>query len=535
MSIIGQAGSRITTLVSAVCNVNNNNSHGQNHHHHHPTTYHRNKACRSNIHMEKLIKETKQVLYKMTSEDQRDQSLVMIDALQRLGIDYHFHDEIQSILSNHDAFKEFKNNKDGSFKKELIVDIKGLMGLYEASQLNMGWEDSVLDEAEEFSSRFLKSWMPNLYDHREVRLVENTLKYPYHKSLARFMANDFLKDFNGFKGSWENIVTELARLDSDMIQTLHQKEVVQVSKWWNDKGLARELNFARDQPAKWYLWSMAAITDPKFSEERVELTKAISFIYLIDDIFDVYGSLDQLTLFAKAIERWDFRMVEQLPECMKICFRALDEVTNEFSKKVMNQRGFNPVHIIRKSWSSLCNAFLIESRWFASGNLPNAEDYLKNGIISSGMPLTLLHMFFLLETNINSTMAANDMLNDSPLIFSSISTILRLSDDLGCNKDENQDGEDGSYVDCIMKDQKGCSEEMVRNRVMMMISDEWKRINRECLIYSQHFSPIFMKSCVNFARMIDNYYFLIAENTPYDLIWDKLWYSMFLLKISFFR
>ncbi|XP_047308926.1 (3S,6E)-nerolidol synthase 1-like [Impatiens glandulifera] len=537
MLIIGQSGSQITTLVSAVCNVNNNNSHGQNNHHH-PTTDHRNKRCRSNLHMEKLIKETKQVLDKMTSEHHRDQSLLMIDALQRLGIDYHFHDEIQSILSNrhyvdfnlhggsyteyslyhastrfrllrqqgfnvssYDAFKKFKNNKDGSFKKELILDIKGLMGLYEASQMNMGSEDLVLDEAEEFSARFLNASMSSLYDHREIRLVGNTLKHPYHKSLSRFMANDFLKDFNGFNGSWENMVKELARLDFDMIQTLHQKEVFQVSKWWNDKGLAKELKFARDEPAKWYLWSMATITNPKFSDQRVELTKAVSFIYLIDDIFDVYGSLDQLTLFAKAIERWDFRMVEQLPECMKICFRALDDVTNEFSCKVFNQKGFNPVDILRKAWSNLCNAFLVESRWFASGNLPNAENYLKNGIISSGVPLALLHLFFLLETDINSTMAANNLLNDCPLIFS-ISTILRLSDDLGSNKDENQTGEDGSYVDCFMKDRNGCSVEMARNNVMRMISDEWKRINRECLISSKRFSPIFTKSCVNFARMV---------------------------------
>ena len=68
--------------------------------------------------------------------------------------------------------------------------------------------------------------------------------------------------------------------------------------------MAKELKFARDQPLKWYMWPMAALTDPSLSEQRVELTKPISFIYLIDDIFDVYGSLEELTLFTEAVNRY---------------------------------------------------------------------------------------------------------------------------------------------------------------------------------------------------------------------------------------
>ena len=83
-------------------------------------------------------------------------------------------------------------------------------------------------------------------------------------------------------------------------------------------------------------------------------------------------------------------------------------------------------------WASLCNAFLVEAKWFTSGHLPKAEEYLKNGIISSGVHVVLAHMFFLLGDGI--TPESVDLVDDHPGISSSIATILRLSDDLGSAK-----------------------------------------------------------------------------------------------------
>lgn len=68
-------------------------------------------------------------------------------------------------------------------------------------------------------------------------------------------------------------------------------------------GLTKELKLVRDQPLKWYMGPMAALTDPTMSEQRIDLTKAISLIYVIDDIFDLYGTLDELTLFTDAVKR----------------------------------------------------------------------------------------------------------------------------------------------------------------------------------------------------------------------------------------
>lgn len=74
-------------------------------------------------------------------------------------------------------------------------------------------------------------------------------------------------------------------------------------RWWNALGLAQELKMARDQPLKWFTWSMCMLTDRSLSDERIELTKPISLIYVVDDIFDIYGTIDELTLFTEAVNR----------------------------------------------------------------------------------------------------------------------------------------------------------------------------------------------------------------------------------------
>ncbi|CAL5384418.1 unnamed protein product [Camellia sinensis] len=481
---------------------------------------------------EEQLEEVRSVLRKVREEEDSLKRLVMIDALQRLGIDYHFREDIEAVLhsqymksSSHsftyqhedlyevstrfrllrqqghnvptDVFDKFKD-KDGRFKTELSEDIRGLMGLYEASQLSIEGED-ILDQAADFSAQQLNGWLTRLDNHHQAKVISNTLGHPQHKSLAKFMAKNFLSDYNGPNA---NVLQELAKMDFNMSPSMYQKEMLQVSKlevWWKSTGLGNELKYARNQPLKWYLWSMATLTDPSLSEQRVELTKPISLVYIIDDIFDVYGTLEQLILFTEAVNRWELAAVNELPGYMKICFKVLQDSTNEIAYGVHKKYGWNPIDSLRRTWAILCNAFLEEAKWFASGQLPKAEEYLKNGIVSSGVPAVLVHMFFLLGHGMNKESV--DFTIDNPDIITSTATILRLWDDLGSAKDENQDGHDGSYVDCYMKENEGSTAETARKQVVDMISDAWKRLNRECLSPNR-FSANFTKGCLNTARMV---------------------------------
>lgn len=49
---------------------------------------------------------------------------------------------------------------------------------------------------------------------------------------------------------------------------------------------------------------MEILQDPTLTEQRLDLTKPISLVYVIDDIFDVYGELEELIIFTQVVERY---------------------------------------------------------------------------------------------------------------------------------------------------------------------------------------------------------------------------------------
>ncbi|KAK1385150.1 Nerolidol synthesis [Heracleum sosnowskyi] len=467
------------------------------------------------------------VKHELMAKNVGRESLIIVDVVQRLGIDYAFKEEIVQVLQREymamdklakikdlyfvslcfrlfrqhhyyvsaDTFDNFVNIKR---KLELMGESnEALMSLFEASQLRMEGED-VLDEAEFFSRQLLEERLKFL-DHDQAITIRNTLAHPHHKSFARITEKHLITNVINGKAGYAKALQELAVLDIAVRRTMHEKELCAFSRWWNDLGLAQELKLVRDQPLKWYMSTTALLTDPSFYEERIELAKSISLIYIIDDIFDLYGTISELTLFTEAVNRWDIEATEQLPDYMQKCFSSLHKITTEIGYKIYKKHGLDPIAYLKIAWTKLCNAFLEESKWFASGHLPKAEEYLNNGIISSGVHVVLVHLFFLIGDG--STKEKAELMISNPSILSYPAAILRLWDDLGSAKDENQKGHDGSYIACYMKEHQEASVETARKHVQNMISDTWKCLNKESLSPNPY-SKTFINGCLNLVRMV---------------------------------
>ena len=45
---------------------------------------------------------------------------------------------------------------------------------------------------------------------------------------------------------------------------------------------------------EYFLWTVGTASDPQFGNVRRVLTKINAFISIVDDVYDVYGNLDEL-------------------------------------------------------------------------------------------------------------------------------------------------------------------------------------------------------------------------------------------------
>ncbi|OAY72178.1 Alpha-terpineol synthase, chloroplastic, partial [Ananas comosus] len=301
-----------------------------------------------------------------------DDKLELIDAIQQLGIGYHFEKEIKHALDSmfsklddlrmetkdnayiiallfrllrghgfivsQDIFDQFKDEK-GSFKSNLSNQIKSLLSLYEASYLAVEGEDT-LNEARDFTIRHLNNFLLDSSDDNcKLRdYVARALEQPLHWRMERLHTRWFIDEYEKEEEMRPHLL-EFAKLDFNAVQNTYKRELKEVSRWWFNLGLWEKLPFSRDRLMENYLFTVGWAFEPKLSTLRLAHTKANSFVTAIDDVYDVYGSLGELQLFTEAVDRWNALDIEQLPEYMRICFLALFNATNDIAYEVMKEKG----------------------------------------------------------------------------------------------------------------------------------------------------------------------------------------------------
>ncbi|KAK2639398.1 hypothetical protein Ddye_027193 [Dipteronia dyeriana] len=478
-----------------------------------------------------------------TTSDEISKKLRLIDAIQRLGVAYHFEREIgdalEAIYNGYDdddnnlhtaalrfrllrqqgysvpcdVFEKFKDDQ-GKFKASLLDDVAGMLCLYEAAYLGIPEED-ILDEAIAFTTSHLGLMVTDDQvishddddDHHHHQLVEeinHAMNRPIRKGLPRLEARYYINIYSGDE-SHNQILLNFAKIDFNILQVQHQKELSSITEWWKILDFATKLPYARDRVVECYFWIMGMCSEPQYSFTRITLTKITAMTSILDDTYDAFGTYEELELLTDAIQRWDIGVMDGLPEYMKYLYRALvgvyREAEEEMISKELGRSYYMPyaIEVMKRQ----VQAYFVEAKWCKDGYVPKVEEYMQNSLVSSAYPMIATTCFLLMGDIANQQ--AFDWISNYPNIIKASAIIGRLMNDIVSHEFEHKREHVATSVECYMKQHRISKEEVIK-LFRKEISDAWKDINQECLKPTAAV-PIPILVCIlNLSRVADLVY-----------------------------
>ncbi|KAJ4724631.1 Terpene synthase [Melia azedarach] len=483
---------------------------------------------------EELKEEVKEMLSAASSADDPIKEVTLINSLCRLGVSYHFETQIEQRLhhifesrpdlaaeNDYDlytvalifrifrqhgfkmscgVFNKFKES-DGKFKESLIGDVRGMLSLYEATQLRVHEED-VLEEALTFTMSHLKK-ISLASDTRPqlVKYIMEGLEQPFHTGVPRLEAIKYLS-FYEHEECRNDTLLKFSKLDFNRVQLLHKQELGYLTRWWKDLNFASIYFYMRDRLVEIYLWSITQHYEPSYSRARLIFTKITMILVAVDDTYDAYGLLDELRCFTNAVQQWDINAICQLPDYLKPLYRSLLNLFEELNNEMTEEGRSFSISFTKEAVKELVRAYFVEAQWFHDGFVPSFDERMSNALISGHCVLGPAATFIGIReiAGIN----AFEWLKSRPKVIISSFTILRLIADFVSHEDEQKRGHVASVVESYMKEY-GTSRMETAERFKIMITNLWKDINEECM--RPTIVPLqLITTIINTARIAEVYY-----------------------------
>ncbi|MQL97711.1 hypothetical protein Taro_030408 [Colocasia esculenta] len=457
------------------------------------------------------------------------EQLELVDLLQGLGVGRHFEKEVHGILSeaarvaagdhgevlkddlsstallfrllrqhgyriSQDVFNRFREEPGGHFEAYLHGDVRVALSLYEAT-LYGHTRESTLDAARAAALRTLQNLVASEEDIdanlREE--VAHALELPLNRRIGRLQAR-WLLEMSTRKpvDMVHPTLLELAALDFNMVQSIHRGDLKKMSRWWTDLGLKEKLSFARDRLMENYFRSIGIVPDPQFSRCREKLTQVCCLISTIDDIYDEYGTYDELHAFTKAVERWEVTAAYDLPQYMQSCYFVLLNTVGQMCHELQREKGLDALPFLKKAWADLCRAFLIEAKWCYEKCMPTFKDYMGNAWMSISVHVVLAHAILFMD--VDMTEKDFEHLRQYPPVICYSSTIFRLLNDLV----ERERWDTPSAIACYMNE-NSATEEAARRHIKDLIDETWSAMSQE--ITASSLPARFTTAAANVARL----------------------------------
>ncbi|XXG83128.1 hypothetical protein AAC387_Pa10g0957 [Persea americana] len=248
--------------------------------------------------------------------------LNLIDAIQRLGVAYHFEKEnADALIRIHNTYSDKEDDSDDLHTISLRFRLLRQEG-YNASP-------NVFNKFKDGEGSFKKSLVRDIRATPEVKERDDTL-------------------------------LEVAKLDFNLLQLLHQRELMEISMWWKKCDFGAKLPFIKDRVVECYFWIIGVYFEPQYSRARLMISRIISLTSVMDDIYDVYGTMEELKVFTDAIQRWDRSAIDQLPDYIRVHFCTLLDAVEEFEEKLAREGKSYRISYLKEAFKEVSKHYFIE-------------------------------------------------------------------------------------------------------------------------------------------------------------------------------
>uniref|UniRef100_A0A0E0DCP4 Terpene synthase n=1 Tax=Oryza meridionalis TaxID=40149 RepID=A0A0E0DCP4_9ORYZ len=421
----------------------------------------------------------------------------LVDSIQHLGIVHLFQEQIEdALMSIHesefrrsslyevalrfrllrehgfwvppDAFNKFKGD-DGRFRNEIANDPRGLLSLYNAAHLLIHGEPE-LEEAISFAREQLKLMsQDNVLNPPLACQVRRALTLPLPRTFKRVETICYMLEYQLEEGNIP-ILLDLARLDFNLLQHIHLKELKAISEWWKDLYGYMGLSYIRDRTIEGYTWSYMMFYEEGFAFTRIFVAKLIALVTVMDDTYDAHATIEECHQLNTAIQRWDKSAISILPEYLKKYYSKLLINFKEFEDQVTDNEKYMVACFQKQS-----TYYLQEAEWSNQKYKPGFKDQVVLSTKSSAVQL--LCVAAMVGWGGTMTTEAFEWVASGNAAVIACAKIGRFMNDIAAFKRGKNKGDVASSVECHMNE-TGVTSEVAFAKINALVEDEWRTTNQ---------------------------------------------------------
>ncbi|KAL8154988.1 hypothetical protein AgCh_000379 [Apium graveolens] len=387
-------------------------------------------------HLQLLKDEVRKML--VEREKPQQELLGLIDDIQQLGLCYHFESEIEDLLGQiNDSFGENygKRNDVGLHDVALCFRLLRQQGHFVSSDVFYKFKD-----------------IKGNFNENIVKDVRGMLSL-YEAAHLRVQGEAILEEALQFTTTHLNLY-KISNLDDPLIDL--------VGRALRDplrKGVNRMV--ARHYISIYHKFDW-------HNQVLLDLAKCD---------FNLVQKVHQMEL--AHITRWDISTIDQLPQYMTHCYRALLNLFAEAEEDTVKEGG--PTYgfgYAKDAFKRLVRSYQQEANWCQASYFPNFKEYMSLACVTDGLKLLSVASLVLMG-NVATREAFEWMAKDPPILRAS-SLFGRLRNDIVGHVNERKRPHVPSAVECFMQ-QYDVPKETAYEALQKHCTNAWKNMNQECL------------------------------------------------------